>query len=68
MQYSEWDRDRGVTVSTPETANIAHGRIPATDPVTLSIYIPPLTDAPDRSHQVERIEARSDIGNHPDAA
>jgi hypothetical protein len=68
MQFSKWDHDRGVTISTSETKDIARGRIPASDPVTLSIYVPPLTDAPRSSDPVKRREARSDIGRHPDAA
>lgn len=68
MQYSEWDKDRGVTVSTRETNNIAHGRIPTVEPVTFSINLPPQNDAPDRLHPVKHMEAESDIGQGPQAA
>lgn len=68
MQYSKWDKDRGVTVSTTETKNIARGRIPAAEPVTFSIYLPPESDVPDRLQPVKHMEAKADIGRGPQAA
>ena len=68
MQYSEWDKDRGVTISTRETNNIARGHISTAEPITFSIYLPPQSDAPDLLHPVKHMEAESDIGQGPQAA
>ena len=68
MQYSEWDTNRGVTISTPETPNIARGHIPTAEPVTLSIYLPPVSDVPNPAQPIKRLEANSDIGQGSSAA
>jgi hypothetical protein len=62
MQFSEWDKDRDVRISTSETEDIAWAHIPTTDPVTFSIYLSPQSDAPDPLHPVKRMELEADIG------
>lgn len=68
MQFSQWDKDRGVKVSTRETGDIARGRIPTAEPVSLSIYLPPLSDAPDPLHPLKQLTAVTDIGRSNEAA
>ena len=62
MQFSEWDKDRSVWLSTPETEHIAFGSIQTAEPVTLSIYLPSQSDAPDHLHPVKRMQVQADIG------
>jgi hypothetical protein len=62
MQFNEWDKDRSVWLSTPETEHIAFGSIQTAEPVTLSIYLPSQSDAPDRLHAVKRMQVQADIG------
>jgi hypothetical protein len=40
MRYRKWDTKRSVTLSTYETPNIAHGTIPAAEPVAFTVYLP----------------------------
>ena len=68
MQFSASDKDRGFEVSTQESGRIAYGRIPTTEPVALSIYLPPLDDAPDPIHPLKRMTSVSDIGRSNEAA
>lgn len=68
MQFSEWNTVRDVSISTPETLQIARGAIPTAEPVTFTVYLPPLVDAPDPLQPIKRMEAFSDIGQSSGAA
>ncbi len=68
MQHREWDKDRGVNLSTRETGRIADGRIPTTEPLALSIYLPPASDTPDPLHPLKHLKAITDIGKSNQAA
>ena len=68
MQFSEWDKDRGFEISTREAGHIAYGRIPTTEPVAFSIYLPPLSDTPDFLHPLKRMTSVTDIGRSNEAA
>lgn len=45
MQFSKWDKERDVRISTRETPDIAWASIPTATPVAFSIYLPPEADA-----------------------
>ncbi len=62
MQFNESDQSRDVWISTPETEHIAFGSIQTAELVTLSIYLPPQSDAPDPLHPVKRMQVQADIG------
>ncbi len=68
MQFSEWDKERSVHVSTRESGQIAYGTIPTVESVALSIYLPPLSDAPEPLHALKRLTAATDIGRSDEAA
>ena len=68
MQFSKWDQNRTVRISTPETQNIAWADIPTTEPVTLSIYLPQQIDAPDRLHPIKPVDVSANIGQGQKAA
>ncbi|MHA3773980.1 hypothetical protein ACXR0O_20810 [Verrucomicrobiota bacterium sgz303538] len=56
MQFNKWGNSRDLIISTQATPNIARARIPTTEPIAFSVYLPPTSDAPQplRSLRPER--------------
>ena len=49
MQFSENDKSRNYSLSTPETPTIATGAVPASEPVLISLCLSPLSDTPSQA-------------------
>jgi len=65
MQFGEHDKQRDMVLSTRETRAIAHGSVPATDPVKFTVYLPPVSDAPDPLTKRIGLNSKRDVGDKP---
>lgn len=65
MQFSQYDKKRNVVLSTPETKAIAQGSVPATNPVKVTVYLPPVSDTRDPTTKHIAMYSRRDVGKQP---
>lgn len=62
MQFSPYDEKRNVVLSTRETKAIAHGHVPATNPVEVTVYLPPASDTRDPMTKRIGLYSKRDVG------
>ena len=62
MQFSQYDQKRKVVLSTRETKGIAGWNIPATNPVNVTVYLPPASNARDSMTKRIGLHSKRDVG------
>ena len=61
MQFAEYEKTRDFVLSTHETRAIAAGSVPATDPLSVSLYLSPVSDSPSPDVRHFGLYSKSDL-------
>lgn len=62
MQFNKNDKKRKVVISTRETKGVAGWNVPATNPVEVTVYLPPASDARDSMTKRIGLYSKRDVG------